>query len=692
MILKLIRRWLRRLLGRPARAPERRARRRSRAGRAPSALGTFGTRIGRHAGIYGAGQAGSLMLGLVTVAVLTRLLPPAEFGVYALYYVLAALLATLYTLGLARGGMLWVFGSGGGDDEDADEADEEDDTAPRAGDKRRALGTALLLVAGVAALGSVIVAVASSSVSSFLTGESGTDTLTLLAGLAGAAWAIALLAGGVPRRERRPYAFVFVSLARPLLVLAATVPLVVARPEVESAVLGLAIGTGAAAIVALGAVRRSWRLAFGFEDARNILRLGARYVPLLVALWVIANGGVFLLGVYGSTTEAGFFRLAVSVAAGASLPTSAFISAWGPMRREPIFGAVEAERGKLAANGVLATYFALAAIWIALALWISADLLVQIAPGAYAEAAPLIPLLGLGFLLQGWFRVMKRTSRIPRRWVWYVSLAVLAAFVFVATCVMLIPSLGAEGAALALVAAFGVAAAGMSLRSQAGSSPVPLAYGRLAVGFAIAAGCALLARPLAEAAGSAGPVVDAAALLLYPVLLVATGTIPRAHLTPLGRMVKAAAPGGGRAGNGLVELGALSEQQRALLEILIRHRRPPDAVAPVLGSSRDEVAMLFVAALRQLAGVGTSSPTDARLGSYLLSTAPIAARDQLWRRLASEGVDALEVDALSLTLERLRRAPEGSWTAGRNGSPASDRGARAGDRQPRASDRPSHAS
>jgi hypothetical protein len=98
-----------------------------------------------------------------------------------------------------------------------------------------------------------------------------------------------------------------------------------------------------------------------------------------------------------------------------------------------------------------------------------------------------------------------------------------------------------------------------------------------------------------------------------------------------------------------------------VLEILVRHGRRADAVAPLLGMPLAELESSFVAALRRVGGVGTPSRADAAIGDYLLSSAPVAARDQLWRRLSAQGVDALEVDALSLTLERLRRAPAETW-------------------------------
>ena len=597
-------------------------------------------------------------MGLVTLAVLTRFLDPAEFGEYALYYFLAGLLTILYTLGWHRGSLLWIFGGGGDDDED----DEEDEAGAEAAaeDKRRALGTAILLVALIGALGTAALAAIAPSVAELLTGDGTDGRLAILAGAGGAAGAILILAASVPRRERRPTAYVVLHLGRPVLILAVTVPLVAVDAGVEAAVVGVAAGNAGAALLALVGIRRSFSLGFATSDVRNIARLGARYVPLTLSLWVIANGGVFFLGQYASASDAGFFRLATGVAAVASLPATAFITAWGPLRREPIYGAVEAERGRLAAAGVLASYFALGAIGLMLALVLGADLLVRVAPGAYDEAAPLIPLVGLGLLLQGWYRVLRRAGKFSDKRTWYISLAVVAALVFVGVCVLLIPPLETYGAALAIVAAFLVAAAGMSLRSQLGREPVPFAYGRIVAGLAIAAACFAGAKLLGGVAGDLAPLADVAAVAAYPLLLVATGAVPAAHLAPLRGFARAALPGGASE-DGRVELDGLDEAQRAVLEILVRHRRPVGDVAPMIGIPRADLESSFVAALRQVGGVGRPSEADAEIGDYLLSSAPVAARDQLWRRLSAQGADALEVDALSLTLERLRRAPAEAW-------------------------------
>lgn len=635
---------------------------RAKAGRRKStALGTFGARVGRHAGIYGIGQGASAILSLVTLAVLTRFLPPAEFGLYILFYVFATLLMVLYTLGWIRGGLMWVFGPGGEDDDDDEEGDAADGGASAAADdKRRALGSAFAFIAAIALVGTAAVVALGPTIGALLGADPAQAQFVILAAGAGAAWSVWRLAATVTRRERRPGAYVFLTLSRPMLLLAATVPLVAVDPSVGRAVLGLAIGTAAAAMLSLVAVRRSFAFRAALSDFGKIIRLGLPFAPLIVSLWVIANGGVFFLAGYASTSEVGYFRVATSVAAIASLPVAAFLRAWGPLRREPIYDAVAQERGKLAAGGLMATYFVMVAVGILLGLALGAQLLVRIAPPAYAAAAPLIPIAGAGLVLFGWMRVVRRAGQYPGQKTWYISMAVVAALAFVGACLVLIPPLGTVGAAIALVVAYGTASMGMFVRSQLGPTPIPLGYGRIATALLIGLGCFAAALLLGGLVGPAAPLVDVVAFAAYPLLLLLCGVIPRGHVTPLRRMAVAAVPRRSRS-NGHLALGGLEESDRAVLEILVRHSQPVDRVAPLLGVSTGGLNAGFVAALRRAGGVGVPSAADASIGAYLLSAAPVAARDDLWRRLSSQGTNPLEVDKLTTTLERLRRTPAEAW-------------------------------
>src|SRR4051794_26069241 len=115
-----------------------------------SAASTLAGRLGRHFVIYGSAGAATLALGLVNVAVITRLLAPHEFGQVATYLVFGGMRTILYNLGSLQGSFRVAWGGG---DEDIGVDDFEEDDEHAATDKRLALGTGLLLTAMVALFG-----------------------------------------------------------------------------------------------------------------------------------------------------------------------------------------------------------------------------------------------------------------------------------------------------------------------------------------------------------------------------------------------------------------------------------------------------------------------------------------------------------------------------------------------------------
>ncbi len=77
-------------------------------------------------------------------------------------------------------------------------------------------------------------------------------------------------------------------------------------------------------------------------------------------------------------------------------------------------------------GGALFTYFILFGLAVLLFLAIAADVLVQIAPPAYADASPLIPLMAAGFLVHGVLVATNRSAAIPRKRSRYVLAAILS--------------------------------------------------------------------------------------------------------------------------------------------------------------------------------------------------------------------------------------------------------------------------
>ena len=351
---------------------------------------------------------------------------------------------------------------------------------------------------------------------------------------------------------------------RPVLVLAISLPLVIEGAHVAGVLVGTAVGTAVSVLLGLIACRRNFAFAFDRSLVLPMLRWGLPFVPLIVSFWVIHNVDLFILSDVASSSEVGLYRVASRIAAVASYFLSAFLMAWTPLRRTSLFIAAE-EETEGGIRSTIVTYFALGSMGLLVALTTGADALIHVAGPAYADAAGLIPVLGLAFVAYGAFVVTYRAVRFPNRRRTYVLLAAAAAVVFLVAALLLTPPLGGYGAALAPVIAFTLATAALVLCSSRGS--VPLRFDpRIAGAVALAAACILVSVLLGDLVGPARPLLDFAALVSYPLGIVALGILPVDHLAPLGRMTWSALQGlSGGGGRPVLDLGGLEAEQRRLL-------------------------------------------------------------------------------------------------------------------------------
>ena len=623
-----------------------------------SSFNTMGKRLGKHAGTYSMGSALGVVIGLFSVGIVTRFLPPSQYGLYALYMGLAALLTMVYGLIVFKGSLRTVFG--GDDDDEGDEGDEagEEEAQIAEGQARRALGTALALTALVAVAGTAILALVPQAASALLGQGPQPEDLIIFAAAAGGLGAVWRLTSTVLRRERRSTLFVMVQTSRPLITLTATIPLVL-EMGLRGAVLGLLVGNAFALIFSLVTIRHSWTPALDPAMIKMIAQRGSPYLPLVLSFWAIQEGNIFLLAQFAPPAEVGVFRVASQVAAFGGFIVVAFLRASGPLSREPIHKAARRERGAQAVDTLMCTYFALGTIFVMLVFVLAADVLVRIAPPAYASAAPLIPWLVLAAVASGWFRVVYRYSRFPDKRPAKIRMAVVAGVIFFGAGVVLVPPFGAYGIAWATTAAFALAALGLHLVAMRKGTTMTLAHRRVAAGLVLAALCYGVARLLEDFVGVPSAVTALLTLLVYPAALVGTTIIPRLHVGPLASIGRAALPLPERSST--LELDKLEKRQRRVLRMVVRDGRTLEDVALKLRTSDEDVETTFMAGLRRLGGLGKPSKMDTEVAPYLLSTAAIADRDAMWKRLASDGADPAETDTMATTLKQLRRTPRDAW-------------------------------
>lgn len=628
-----------------------------------SALVIMGQRLAGHSALYAVASAMGFFFTLVQFAVLTRLLPKESFGALALLVLLGTAITTVCNLALVQGSIISIFQGG-----DEDEVSEQPD---RFGvDARGVLSTGFFAVVllGVVVVGALALFGPQAS-RAYLGDDSAPAAIAWGAagGVIGSLWR---LVSAIPRFERRPVLYLGLNLLRHLAAIGVAVVLVeVAGLGLTGAIAGLVLGRAAILLVGVFVARHRFRLGFQPAYVRKVFRQGRPFIVLTGAFFVSRNVDLLVLAQFVDNGELAAYLVATRLGMVPSFAMSAALFAWGPLLRGPLRAALEKQQAIDVARSRLVGYFLLLAMWVVVGSVLLAEVVIRIAPAEYADAGELVPLLTVAAALHGLMMMVYRMSRFDRKLRKLKQVAVFSAVFMTVGTLLFVPSAGATGAALTAVAAPLIGASVMLFYSQRRGSPLIFdrrqVLGCLTVaGFLVTGG--LLARPLAP-----GPelAVDAVLLLLYPLLLLFTGALPRHQVQRLlgaFGLVRAA-----RAERRETEL-RLRELPRAdveLLEALIRRRESPASVGERLGETEKEVIRHMVLVLRGLAGVPVRSVVESKLGRYLLSRASRTQRDRAGYILSlSTQVDALDLERLTVLYDRLAKLPAGAWEAARGPS------------------------
>ena len=636
----------------------------------PRAQEAWGAALTRDTTIYVVGAVIGFVLALISIAVVTRFLSVAEFGQLALLLTFAAFLTIFYNVGTLQGTFVWVFGSAGEED-----VADEDVESSQAGTKRKALGTGLIITLAIVLAGTLIVIPLSPWVAGSMLGDSGKADLIVIAAISGGAGAIWRFVSNILRMERKPKRFVVLQSVRPVLVVACVIALTASGEGVRGAILGTAIGGFVACLIAVVVTRHAFELAVDRYHARMILRRGAIFVPILISLWIAQNVDIYALSFFTNNDQVvGLYRLASRFGAFLDYFTAALFMAWTPLAQTSTFAAAIKTRGKEALGGKLLSYFVMIGLFLILAMTAAADTLVRIAPPAYAEAAPLIPLLGGGFLAYGLFISVYRLSAFPKKRAAYIGAAILSALVFLGSAPIFVPWLDAYGAAICVINGFVVGAAGLTILSQRGPTPLEIEWGRIAGCFALAGVCLTIARVLGPAVGGNGQSgIEAVAVVLYVVGLFVTGVINTQDREAGRRLIRMVLPSRWRRSKELEdEVRQLPAGYVSALEKVVVQGWSPRRLANQLGMEESKTSARIVGLLRRLDEDSEPTEHDAQIGEYLFDEMTIAEHDEMGRTLwEEEDVDPADLHSLEAVIHQLQGLPKKVWAeAGVNGNGA----------------------
>ena len=416
----------------------------------------------RHTLVYGSGFVTMAAVSLILTPVYAHQLGPSGFGLLALMLVLYGLMKQVYDLGFMNSVGRFFF------DDDGKDAGAE------LGQMRI---TGLLFLAGWGAALTALLCIPAGTWSDLLTGTPDHANLVRIVSVTLFAEALTIVPLTLIRMQERSGLFVTISVARFVATLVLSVVFVAG---LDMGVRGALLGNAVPAVAVLFLLFPEYLLARGNRPSRELLgrmlAFGLPFFPYLLATWLIEASDRYLLELFTTRDEVGWYALGYRIAAVMQISVAAFSMGWAPLRYR-ILGRDDAQQ----LYSRLATYFVLAGSLMVVALSVFArDLVALVAPPDFEPAAEVIPMLALAYLLGGLSILMMTGMAVVKRTTSLAWLAALAAGVNIGLNLLLIPVWGMHAAAATTVLANAIMVAGAWIYSQR-VYPVPYEWKRIGV-------------------------------------------------------------------------------------------------------------------------------------------------------------------------------------------------------------------
>ena len=425
--------------------------------------------------VYGLGQVSGRAVNLMLVPILTRVLLKQQFGVAELVngYSASVLLVLVFGMDAALARFFY----------------EQSDRAARV---RMASSSFAFRLAGGVVAAALLAPLAGLLAAHVMGGEVYTKYLRIGA-VTLPFTLIVLWCNDLLRVTFQPWKFVALNLTQTALVGGLTLYFVLARELGVAGVLyGKWAGDSIAALLGIVLCRHHLRPQFDRAILSTMLRFGMPLVPLAFAYGIIGLMDRWSLQHFATLEEVGVYALALKFFAVVTLGVSAFQLAFMPFAYAR---AKDADAPLLYAR-VLGLYVAVAATG-ALIVGLLAPLGIRLlATRDYAAAAAPAVWLGFAAAAQGAYYVAGLGVNLSRRNELLVWSALGAALFAALGNLLLVPRLGAEGAAMATFAGYAVSAVLTYAISQR-VYPLPYRGARLAALFAAAVVMGVLTARLA---------------------------------------------------------------------------------------------------------------------------------------------------------------------------------------------------
>jgi O-antigen/teichoic acid export membrane protein len=469
--------------------------------------------VGRHTLIYGSGYVATAAVSLILVPIYTHYFTPAEYGLLALMLVLYGVGKQIYDLGFTNSVARFFF----------DESENHEHAL------RQMRVTSLGFLSAYAGGLTLILWVFAADWSNLLTGSRSHADLVRIVAVTLVAETLSIVPLTLIRMEERSGVFVGVTLVRLVSALALSVLFVVGLGMgVSGALLANMIP---AVLILVGLLaerpgdlrgRASWPLL------RQMLAFGLPFFPVLLCGWVIDASDRYILEIFRTRNEVGYYSLAYRFAQVMQLGVAAFSMGWAPLR----YRIYERPDARAVYRRLTSGYVIIAAL-PAVAIAVFAPAIVQIvAPPSYAPAAGVVPLLVLAYGLQGLYFLMVTGMGVTKRTAPMAWIAAVGAIVNVGVNLLVVPEFGMTGAAATTVLAYVVMVGGSWWASQK-VYPIPYDWPRMWLVTGLAVAVVALASLLSPSGLGGDIVLGVVATLAFAALLVVTRAVHREEVEAL---------------------------------------------------------------------------------------------------------------------------------------------------------------
>lgn len=404
--------------------------------------------LGRQSLVYGLSGAVLQLVGLVTLPVYARHFSPAQYGVIELASVTFAALIIAVDAGLGAAMQREYFDT------------PDDDHEGRVAVTSTATTASVVLAAVIA----VPMIVAREPLARWLFHDSGYSDVVVVVALSAAMGTFAIFLRDIMRLRFQPWRFAVSALLAGVVAAAVGVIWVVwFDGGVTAVMVGFLAGQTASALYGLAAVRGfiGWR--FSWRLLRRLGAFGLPLVPAGAALWGVAFFDRVLLSRLDGLASVGEYAVGTRFASVLFFVIGAFGTTYIPFLYST--HADEPER-ELALRARILTYGSVLFVGIGLALALCAREIASIIAPDFDRAYTIVGILCLGVAAFGLTPITSAGITIARQTKYAMRYAGAAVVVSVGLCVILIPTIGLVGAAIATAFGYATLAVLSLLRSQ----------------------------------------------------------------------------------------------------------------------------------------------------------------------------------------------------------------------------------